>query len=132
MIIRIDMQSHIPIYEQIRDQIVLGIAVKALVPDEILPSVRRLAADLGVHFHTVNKAYALLRDEGYVKVYGRKGAVVAKPPVADEAFIKEMESTLLKLMAEAKSKGMEPAEVVRLAENLSKTEEFRKKKGEWE
>ena len=49
---------------------------------DALPSVRNLASDLGINLHTVNKAYALLRDEGYVEMKGRKGAFVAQPAAA--------------------------------------------------
>ncbi len=76
MIIKIDSRSAQPIYEQLRDQIVYGIANARLVPGEPLPSVRRLAADLGINFHTVSKAYALLCDDGYIAIDRRKGAIV--------------------------------------------------------
>jgi DNA-binding transcriptional regulator YhcF (GntR family) len=56
MLITVDFASGMPIYAQLRDQVVIGIACKALQPGEALPSVRRLAADIGVHAHTVNKA----------------------------------------------------------------------------
>ena len=55
-----------PLYLQIRNQIVAGIATGELEPGQALPSVRSLASDLGINLHTVNKAYAVLRDEGYV------------------------------------------------------------------
>jgi len=104
---------------QVRDQIVGGVASGELKTGDPLPSVRELARDLGVNYHTVNKAYALLRDEGYVRIYGRKGVVVTKPPEADAAFVKDVEEKLAKLIAEAKSKGMKPGEVVRLAIKLT-------------
>ena len=129
MLLKIKLESETPIYLQVRDQIVAGVAKGELTPGDPLPSVRELARDIGVNYHTVNKAYALLRDEGYVKVYGRRGVVISKPPVVDETFIKEMETILQKLMAEAKSKGMETDEVVRFAERLSKTYEARKENG---
>mgnify|MGYP004529220577 FL=1 len=77
MIIRIDQSDEVPIYLQIRNQIIEGIARGELSPGDGLPSVRQLAADLGINLHTVNKAYAVLRDEGYVAMRGRKGAFVA-------------------------------------------------------
>jgi len=78
MIIEIDTQCAQPIYEQLRDQVVFGIADGRLAVGESLPSVRRLAADLGINFHTVNKAYAALAGEGYIAMDRRRGAVVAR------------------------------------------------------
>ena len=101
MIIRVDMQSPVPIYEQIRDQVVLGIAMKKLMPGEGLPSVRQLAADLGVHFHTVNKAYSLLYDEGYIIMNRRNGAVVVQAEAGGEVFLIKLSRRLLLIAAEA-------------------------------
>ncbi len=77
MILRIDQMSPEPVYQQIRDQVVAAIARGELLPADRLPSVRALAGDLGVNLHTVNKAYAALRDEGHLLMRGRSGAVVA-------------------------------------------------------
>ena len=77
MILRIDQTSSEPVYLQIRDQIVAAIARGELRPADRLPSVRALAGDLGINLHTANKAYALLRDEGYLLMRGRAGAIVA-------------------------------------------------------
>ena len=77
MILRIDQTDQTPVYQQIRDQIVAAIARGELSVADRLPSVRTLAGDLGVNLHTVNKAYAVLRDEGYLLMRGRSGAVVA-------------------------------------------------------
>ena len=77
MIIRINQTAGVPLYMQIRDQLVEAIARGELRPGDGLPSVRRLANDLGINLHTVNKAYAVLRDEGYLVMRGRSGAFVA-------------------------------------------------------
>lgn len=77
MILQIDQTSPTPVYLQIRDQIVAAIAHGELMPSDRLPSVRSLASDLGINLHTVNKAYAVLRDEGHLLMRGRSGAVVA-------------------------------------------------------
>ena len=74
MLLDIDLASQEPIFKQIRSQIVSAIATGELSPGDPLPSVRSLAGDLGVNMHTVNKAYAVLRDEGYVAMRGRSGA----------------------------------------------------------
>lgn len=79
MFVRIDQTLEAPLYQQLRNEIVRGIAQEELAPGDALPSVRALASDLGINLHTVNKAYALLRDEGYVEMKGRKGAFVAQP-----------------------------------------------------
>lgn len=76
MIIKINFDSEIPIYLQIKNEIIKGIAKKEIEIGEELPSVRGLAEDIEVNMHTVNKAYSLLRDEGYIKMDRRKGAVV--------------------------------------------------------
>lgn len=82
MFVRIDQALDVPLYQQLRNEIVRGIAQEELAPGDALPSVRNLASDLGINLHTVNKAYALLRDEGYVEMKGRKGAFVAQPAAA--------------------------------------------------
>lgn len=77
MILRIDQGSSEPLYLQIRNQLVGAIARGELLPGDRLPGVRVLASDLGINLHTVNKAYAVLRDEGYLLMRGRSGAFVA-------------------------------------------------------
>ena len=77
MLINIDTYAEKPIYEQLRDNIILGIASGQLAESESLPSARNLAVDLGVNFHTVNKAYDILRNNGYIVMDRRKTAIVA-------------------------------------------------------
>lgn len=84
MVITVDRLSETPLYQQLRNQVIAGIASGGLRPGDALPSVRSLAEDLGINLHTVNKAYATLRDEGYVILLGRRGAYVADTP-ADPA-----------------------------------------------
>lgn len=102
MIISIDECSIEPLYKQIHDQIIVGIATGELEPGTSLPSVRSLASDLGINLHTVNKAYAVLRDEGYVQMRGRAGAVISEPGDAFRAdknreSLEKMEDDLFKL-----------------------------------
>lgn len=91
MIIRIDQKAEEPLYLQLRGQIIAAIATGELVPGDALPSVRSLASDLGINLHTVNKAYAVLRDEGYVLMRGRSGAYIADPCEDDRADRARME-----------------------------------------
>lgn len=77
MLIEIDFNSPEAIYIQLRNQIVMEIAQDRLKDGDSLPSVRNMAGILGVNMHTVNKAYAILREEGYLKLDRRKGAIVS-------------------------------------------------------
>ena len=77
MYVKIDFNSEEAIYIQLRNQIIYGIATSQLQEGENLPSVRDLAENIGINMHTVNKAYAILKQEGYLKLDRRKGAVIA-------------------------------------------------------
>lgn len=76
MLIEIDFQSDEAIYMQLRNQIIMGIATAMLQEGDTLPSVRQMADDIGINMHTVNKAYTVLRQEGFVTIDRRKGAVI--------------------------------------------------------
>ena len=77
MVIEIDFNSDEALYLQLRNQIILGIATSQFREGDSLPSVRQLADAIGINMHTVNKAYTVLKQEGFVKVDRRKGAVIA-------------------------------------------------------
>lgn len=87
MVIEIDFNSDEAIYVQLMNQIILGIATSRLQEGDPLPSVRQLADTIGINMHTVNKAYYLLRQEGFVTIDRRRGAIIA----VDENKIKAME-----------------------------------------
>ncbi len=76
MIMCIDFESQVPIYEQLKRQIIEGIAKGDLVPGDPLPSVRQLAEDIGINLHTVNKTYNILKSEGYVVIDRRVGTII--------------------------------------------------------
>lgn len=77
MVIEVDFNSDEALYLQLRNQIILGIATAQFREGDSLPSVRQLAELVGINMHTVNKAYTVLKQEGYVKVDRRRGAVIA-------------------------------------------------------
>ena len=114
MIIQIDTTASSPIYEQLRNQIVLGIASGQLTPGEDLPSVRRLAADLGINFHTVNKSYAMLSDEGYIQMDRRRGAIIAQMQPAHDKFAQELAERLKLAAAEAICHGINESEYLHM------------------
>lgn len=77
MLLQLDFNSDTPIYQQIRDQIVLGIADGSLESGQRLPTIRALADEAGINMMTVSKAYQLLKQEGYIQTDRRSGATVA-------------------------------------------------------
>lgn len=77
MIVKIDFNSDEAIYIQLRNQIIIGIANSEIKEGDNLPSVRELADNIGINMHTVNKAYSILRQEGYLKLDRRHGAIIA-------------------------------------------------------
>ncbi|MBS2536497.1 GntR family transcriptional regulator [Catenulispora sp. NF23] len=115
MLLTVEPDGDVPIYQQLRDQIVLAVAAGVLVPGDSLPTTRQLAADLEINMHTVNKAYDLLRREGLVRLGRRTGAVVARGPGAGPASAQEVgdwERRARTLLAEGFAKGMAPPEVL--------------------
>ena len=77
MFLKIDFNSDEAIYIQLRNQIIMGIATDMIREGDTLPSVRQMADYIGINMHTVNKAYSVLRQEGFVKLDRRKGAVLS-------------------------------------------------------
>lgn len=77
MVIEIDFNSDEAIYMQLTNQIIMGIATSRLREGDQLPSVRQLAETIGINMHTVNKAYTLLRQEGFVTIDRRRGAMIS-------------------------------------------------------
>ena len=107
MIIELDMNSSTPIYVQLRNQIVMGIGRGELKLGESLPTVRQLAQDIGVNTMTVNKAYQILKTEGYIKIDRRHGAIVSDNIDMDIVFREKLENERELLLAEAAINGMD-------------------------
>ena len=101
------MNSSTPIYVQLRNQIVMGIGRGELKLGESLPTVRQLAQDIGVNTMTVNKAYQILKTEGYIKIDRRHGAIVSDNIDMDIVFREKLENELELLLAEAAINGMD-------------------------
>ena len=117
MILEIDFNSDEAIYLQLRNQIVLGIATARLREGDALPSVRQLAENIGINMHTVNKAYSVLRQEGFVKVDRRKGAIIAID-IDKMRAVKEMRGVLQVILAEAWCKNISREEVHSLIDEI--------------
>lgn len=117
MLIEIDFNSEEALYLQLCDQIIMGIATMELQDGDSLPSVRQLAESVGINMHTVNKAYSVLRQEGFVKVDRRRGAVICVDP--DRIKAKEdLRRELLGILAKSSCKGITRQEVHELIDEL--------------
>lgn len=106
MIISIRDGSDIPIYQQIRNQIVQGISDGRLEPGEQLPTVRALAEEIGINTMTVSKAYQILKSEGYIITDRRSGARVRSSFHQHSELSMENKELLRKIISEAKISGM--------------------------
>ena len=117
MIINVDFNSEEAIYIQLRNQIIIGIATSQLEDGDALPSVRQLADHIGINMHTVNKAYSVLKQEGFVKLDRRKGAVIALD--YDKAIAMERLSENLQIdLAEAMCKNISRQDVHELVDKI--------------
>ena len=117
MILEVDFHSEEALYIQLRNQIIVGIATNRLKEGESLPSVRQLAESIGINMHTVNKAYTVLKQEGFVKVDRRRGAVIAID--ADRiSDLEQMRESLRVILARARCRNISREEVHALIDEI--------------
>jgi DNA-binding transcriptional regulator YhcF (GntR family) len=117
VIIEIDFNSDEAIYVQLCNQIILGIATSQFREGEQLPSVRQLAETIGINMHTVNKAYSILQQDGFVKIDRRRGAIIAIDINKLQA-LQEAQSELAVVLARAICKGISRDEIHGLVDKL--------------
>ena len=114
-----DFESKTPIYQQLRDRIVVGIAEGKLSPGEKLPTIRALADESGINMMTVSKAYQMLNNEGYIVTDRRKGTLISnktkESPVKEET-LKELRV----IISELQLAGLSPDEVLTLCKEYYK------------
>ena len=117
MIVEIDFNSEEALYIQLRNQIIVGIATDQIREGDTLPSVRQLADDIGINMHTVNKAYSVLKQEGFLRVDRRRGAVIALDTDKMRA-IAEMRRDLGVTLARGVCKNVSREEVHNLVDSI--------------
>ncbi|HIV40054.1 MAG TPA: GntR family transcriptional regulator [Candidatus Blautia avicola] len=117
MIIEIDFNSDEAIYVQLCNQIIMGIATDQLKDGETLPSVRQLADTIGINMHTVNKAYSVLKQEGFLTIDRRKGAVISIDADKMRA-LEEMKQELLVVLARGCCRNVSREEVHALIDEI--------------
>ena len=106
MIIQLKMSGDEPLYVQLRNQIVIGIGTGEVSLGEPLPTVRQMAQDTGINVMTVNKAYNILKNEGYIEIDRRHGAKVSPTVDLSGQFQTKMEEELKLLITESTLKGV--------------------------
>lgn len=113
MYIVLNLESTEPLYQQIRNQIVEAVASGRLQPGDPLPATRALAAELAINYHTVNKAYELLVNDGFISLTRGRGAVVRSPlPLTQAQFRERWGASLRAVIAEAVAQGMTAEEIL--------------------
>lgn len=120
MIITIEPESEVPIYIQLMNQIIEGIAIGDLKPGNTLPSVRALASDLGVNMHTVNKSYHELEKRGIIRIVPKSGAVINDFSKMDQETYVRIYNQFKPLVAEAFVLGLSKEGVGLLIEKIIK------------
>ena len=118
MLIEIDFNSQEAIYVQLRNQIVMLIAQDRLHDGDSLPSVRNMATQLGVNMHTVNKAYAMLRQEGYLKLDRRSGAVISVEIMDKKNEMMKINDYMQMIVAQAICKEISKDEMLRIVDEM--------------
>ncbi|HIY30052.1 MAG TPA: GntR family transcriptional regulator [Candidatus Mediterraneibacter avicola] len=117
MLIEVDFNSEEAIYIQLCNQIIMGIATSVIQEGDSLPSVRQLADRIGVNMHTVNKAYSVLKREGYISLDKRRGAVIALD-IDKMEELEEMSRQLKIVLARGRCKNISRQEVHELVDEI--------------
>ncbi len=118
MILSLDFSCDIPIYMQIRNQIIIGISDGNLEPGEKLPTIRSLAQEIGVNTMTVNKAYQQLKQEGYIITDRRNGATVRSTFHNSKILSQKASDSLKMVISEARLQGIEEDEFLNLCSKI--------------
>ncbi|MCI8956657.1 MAG: GntR family transcriptional regulator [Eubacterium sp.] len=116
MKIIISNQSELPIYAQIREQILNG----QIKEGEVLPSIRSMAKDLGVSVITTTRAYSDLEQEGFIATMQGKGSVVLSKDnnMLKEQFLMRIEQGIETAVESAKQIGMTKNEIQQILESV--------------
>lgn len=122
MFIEIEPDSAVPIYLQLAQQIMEGIAREELAPETSLPSVRAFAADLGMNMHTVNKAYHYLEEKKMIEIIPKKGVFIHKDAVRSATAEEKsrMEEELRPILTEALCLQISREELAAMVEKMVK------------
>ncbi len=118
MLLSIKLNSTQPIYLQIYDSVVSSIAKEVLRAENVLPSSRRLAKDLGINYHTVNKAYQLLEIEGFVRIDKKRVTVLQSTIKTTEEYVLKFNTIVAEIISEGRARKLDNAKLLKLFQDL--------------
>lgn len=129
MIFEVNERSDVPIYKQIQQQIILGVATRKILPGENLPSIRQLSDELGINPMTISKAYNLLKTEGYLQTDRRNGTTITTPlpfnSIEKEAYLQALELVLADGFLHHEEKEQILIDVQKILSNYEKERNFK-------
>ncbi len=110
----IDGKSRVPIYEQIKNQIMEFILLGIFKPHEKLPSIRALALDAGLNVNTVKHAFLDLENSGVIYTLPGRGSFVDENALSNEVMQKKAMNEVYDVIASARAKGVSQEKIVDL------------------
>jgi GntR family transcriptional regulator len=113
LVLKLDLESPVPVSAQLYRQLFILLSSGRVAEGEILPSARRLASNLGIHYHTTNKAFAMLRRDGMVALNHRRQLVARPRPQPGEHYLADWTERQRALLSEALLQGVRPEETLR-------------------
>ncbi|MFZ0663239.1 MAG: GntR family transcriptional regulator [Acidobacteriaceae bacterium] len=120
--LQIDVESPIAVYRQIVDGLRTSLVEGELRPGDGLPSVRRLAMELGITFNTVAQAYRELAEEGWLDLrHGRRATVLERAPRegGSRERMQGFRRRLRELIAQLRAEGSSTGEIARELRGLA-------------
>jgi DNA-binding transcriptional regulator YhcF (GntR family) len=120
--VSLDLESSTPAYRQIANDLRRHLVEERLKPGDLLPPIRQLAVDLGVHFNTVALAYRMLADEGWLELKRRRGATVMArnaPRAVDRRQVDHLLRQLAQIAAELRSAGLSSRQIASALRRLA-------------
>ncbi len=123
--LHIDRQSRVPVFEQIKNELMTLISLGVLTPHSKLPSIRQIAAETGVNINTVKKAFSELETHGVIYFVPGTGSFVSADALADENLRRSAFQEVETAVTAAKAKGIVLDEVLATVRKLY-TEEVTK------
>lgn len=119
----IDKQSRIPVYEQIKNQIITFIRLGVYMPHSKLPSIRSISSDTSVNVNTVKKAFAELEMNGVIYSVPGTGCFVSEQALGDEKLFEKTKRDISDSAHTAKSIGIPLDDLIELLKSVYKEEE---------